>query len=278
MSGPEEARFTILVKPESPRPAPEIGRVLAAVLDLHITDATVRARYCGGIVASGLERQAAEAITVHLAALGIAVRTVEDSALENLPRGRRIRSLEILSDALCAEIPGGGDLVVLREEILGIHVHALPPLEDMVPEKPAPEGARRKPNASEPTTLSARGQRLKEALLAAGDPPPHLVVTLLRSGGAPALRAFREDLDYTSLGPRKLAHSLDNFLLVLENLQAFLPGVWMAERIGRFLERLDPAEFLYFKREEGQNFERWMQLWIGIRELPGEALGPSSSV
>jgi len=97
MSGPEEARFTILVKPESPRPAPEIGRVLAAVLDLHITDATVRARYCGGIIASGLER-------------------------------------------------------------------------------------------------------------------------------------------------------------------------------------LDPAEFLYFKREEGQNFERWMQLWIRIRELPGEALGPSSSV
>ena len=82
------------------------------------------------------------------------------------------------------------------------------------------------------------------------------------------MRAGREDMDYSPLGPRKLSNSLDNFLLVLEDLLRFAPEVWLAERVTDFLDSLDPARILYFKPEEVQNFERWMQVWMGPRFIP----------
>ena len=74
------------------------------------------------------------------------------------------------------------------------------------------------------------------------------------------------DIDYAPLGNEMMRHSLDNFLLLLERIRDLAPDAWLMEQVSGFLEKLDPSECLYFKPEEVQNFQRWMQLWISMSE------------
>jgi hypothetical protein len=119
-------------------------------------------------------------------------------------------------------------------------------------------------SARQPAAGSLPGNKLREALSASGDQPPCFFLTVFLKDGSRPLRFSQEDADYSSLGERKHSSSLDNFLIVLGDLLSFAPQAWLADRVAGFLERLDPAEVLYFKPEEGQNLERWMQLWIRL--------------
>ncbi len=253
--------FALILDPESPRPLAEIGKILIRQLELHPADAMARARYAGGILLTEVSNEAAGLLVDRLAEVGVSARCIDSALLKDLPRGFRARSLEVLPDAICAGIPGGQEIVILRESYRGVHLYALPStvsLEYSTGECP--------PEMGQESSLSPRAQKLREALLASGDPPPKLVLTLHCETSIGPVRLYREDLDYSSLGERKLPHSLDNFLLLLEDLHSFSPDAWMAERVRSFLERLDPAEILYFKPEEGQNLDRWMQVWIRIEE------------
>jgi hypothetical protein len=291
----------LVLEPKSPRPVAEIGRVLSYHLGLHPTDAIARVRYGGGVLLQGIDAGSAERVAAQLARVGVAARRVDGTLLGELPRGQRLRSLEVRAETVEARLYLGGERSLTRADLRGIHLYALPDPAARAGEPP-PDGGRagrlrhlrgfralaRRPLAptaeearalvearwferqhhdvGEEVSLSATGRKLRESLLALGDPPPRLYLTLFGPSEAGPLRASQEEIDYSALGGEKAVHSMDNFLRLLAALRSFAPRAWMVERIGLLLERADPSELLYFKPEEAQNLERWMQLWIRIRE------------
>ena len=96
----------------------------------------------------------------------------------------------------------------------------------------------------------------------------YLLLTLYCPPPIGPLRIRRNDFNYSSLGERKVSHSLDNFLQLLEQLVDFFPDAWNRAKIAEFLNDLDPKPIFYFKREEVQNFDRWMMQWV---RLAGES-------
>lgn len=78
------------------------------------------------------------------------------------------------------------------------------------------------------------------------------------------LRIAKNDFDYSCLQEQKQTHSLDNFLILLEDVLAYLPEAWNREAVGRFLSELDPLKILHSKEEETENFDRWMLEWVRI--------------
>jgi hypothetical protein len=256
----DQPRSTILLlEPGAPRPVAEIARVLIERLAFHPADATSRVRYSGGLLLNAVSRKEAEDVAARLGELGVSTRLVDAALLQDLPRGARARSLEFLSEELCAGLPGGEDLVIPRESIAGIHFFALPEVS-----RPPEPGAAGPSEGGERSILSPRATRLRENLLAAGG--PRIALNLLCGDGIGPVRLTREEIDYSALGSRKAPHSLDNFILILEDLLAFAPEAWLADRLARFVAEMDIAPFLYSKPEEGQNFERWMQIWIRLWE------------
>ena len=51
---PLEPGFALILQRGSPRPLPEIARILAYHLSLHLTDALTRVRYGGGLLAESV--------------------------------------------------------------------------------------------------------------------------------------------------------------------------------------------------------------------------------
>lgn len=296
----------LVLLPGSPRPAPEIGRVLAYHLGLHPTDAIARVRYSGGVLLSGIAHEVAEELRARLEQAGVQARRVPASLLRDLPRGHRVRSIKLLPGGIQAALHGGGERAIGGGDLFAVHLYALP---DPSPSSMGPRASEGLDPASAPGRLRAlprlrtitrlpqpvnreewrqvlktqwylrhhhgmgealeispRARKLREALLQASDPPPSLHLTLLCGSGIGPLRLLHGDLDYSRLGERKQPHSLDNFLLLLDELRGLAPGAWLIDRVAGFLDRLDPAEVLYFKPEEGQNLERWLLLWIRLTE------------
>src|SRR5206468_7352601 len=76
-------------------------------------------------------------------------------------------------------------------------------------------------DVGEELAVSSRGKKLRDAMAEGDDPPPRLQLTIIPGGGEGPLRLAAEDMEHAHLGEEKLSHSLDNFLLTLDRLQAF---------------------------------------------------------
>jgi hypothetical protein len=149
------------------------------------------------------------------------------------------------------------------------------PLESLLCTAEPPVPGEEAPGA-EASLLSPRGQQLfrnlKENGLAAME--IHLTIycleTLSRAGDAPTrrpwspLRIARRDFDYSCLGEQRQPHSIDNILILLEEVLAYLPWAWNRETAARFLASLDPGVILQSKGEEVENYDRWMLEWVRI--------------
>ncbi|MBI4582619.1 MAG: hypothetical protein HY717_01105 [Planctomycetes bacterium] len=283
----------LILEPGSPKPDAEIGRVLAAELGLFPSDAVARVRYGGGILVARAAAAAVDAILARVQALGVRARAIPVEALEECHRGYRSNRLEILEEILCARLAGGGEIVILREDLKAIQIGGLPGQDQPLPAPPRSEQGRKDApppeKALEPyfaelaatSRISPRGQKVLSWLREFEGPPPRFFLTLYARDPAGPIRLEREEIDFSPLGEKKLAHSLDNFLLLAETLIGQFPNLLNRERVAGFLERLDPAEILFFKEEESQNFDRWIQAWIRAEEIalqpPAPARNPSSS-
>ena len=73
---PLRGPFVMILERDSPKPDAEIGRLLAAHLSLHPTDAIVSVRYGGGLIAADLTEELADELRERLLALGVGARKV----------------------------------------------------------------------------------------------------------------------------------------------------------------------------------------------------------
>jgi hypothetical protein len=302
-------QYALILERESPKPDGEIGRALALHLPVTATDAIARVRYGGGLLVRGISEELAEEIRRSLAAIGVGARIIEAERWGPVPRGRRVTWLSLRGDSMRIRPgnPTGSDLVVPRSRILAIALQGVAP-------PPPPEASPRKSRLRNWTEVEERPVRrmgLEEALSyreptaslllepgadrgAAGIPSlsprgAELVRNLSRHGlagmrfrlkiyaaGEPGIyRLEKDEIDFSCLREQKQEHSLDNFLLLVEEILDFLPLAWNRRSAERFLAELDPRTIHCSKEEEAQNFDRWMLEWARI-ELEERSRGRTS--
>jgi hypothetical protein len=285
-----EDRFALILERSSPKPVAEIGRLLSCYLPVHPTDASTSIRYGGGLIATGLSAELTGELALRLEELGVRTRKIDSRRWAAAPRGSRVAALEIEEDRLIATLRGRlSRVAVPRGDVLGLRLHGIS--RERKDDEDTPGGGRRKRSAtpgtsvleqaveasgSEDAVLSHRGRellgRLKENSLVSMEmhltlycaEPPRPAGEEERVWRWSPLRIAKNDFDYSCLGEQKQAHSLDNFLIVLEEVLAYLPDAWNRETVARFLSELDPLGILHFKEEEAENFDRWMLAWVRI--------------
>ncbi|MBI4602930.1 MAG: hypothetical protein HY721_13315 [Planctomycetes bacterium] len=249
----------MILERDSPKPDAEIGRLLAYHLALHPTDAILRVRYGGGLVADGVPEDVADDLARRLREIGVRARKIDAALWAVVPRGCRAFGLAFGEEALEVRLVTGRRLLVPRRDIFALHLHAMA----------GPSGAKggdkaARPSIADAEVLSARGRKLLENLVEAGLEQVELHLSLLCAEPFGAVRVRRSDFDFSCLGVNVLEHSLDNFLILLDEVLLYLPEAWNRRAAEAFLETLDPKRILHFKEEEATNLERWLFQWIRI--------------
>lgn len=257
----------LILERDSPAPVASIGRILAYHFELHPTDAISRVRYCGGLLIESAPQDKVLEVARCLAEIDVRTRVVATDTLWALPRGYKIVSLTFSENEIRASKLTGSPLRLRRADIHGIHLYGLKPsgqevdLASILDSTPNPlplEAFDRATGAG----LSPRARRLLDNLEAAELRNLCLHLTLYCVAPIGPVRIDRDDFDFSCLGEQKQTHSLDNFLLLLEDVLAYLPDAWNRQRAVEFLEDLDPKRIFCFKEEEARNFDRWMLLWV----------------
>ena len=262
-----------------------LGALLARHFDCHPADAMARARYGGGILVECGAPEKVQYLQTRLREEGVETRILPSSALGECPRGFRVVTLDFRDEAILARQVGGRTLALLRGDIPGVHLYGLRP--DGAPSG-APEAAAGATEmgpvlgalgvAGAGRTLSPRGRQLVKNLEEAGLLAMEFHLTLCCREPTGFVRLEKDWIDYSSRGAGKLEHSLDNFLLLLDEVVAYLPDAWNRQPAVDFLADLDPRRILRSKREEVVNFERWMFQWARLEELSnGESWRQESS-
>jgi hypothetical protein len=241
----------LLIERDSPFPIPQVGRLLAFHFGLHPADAIARVRYGGGILVENAPREPLLEIQARLLEAGVRTVVIDSDLLYAVPRGQKAVAVEFLEEGLLVRRSTGPNLILARDGILALHLYGLLPAPAEA-EAPAAAGA-----AGSESLLSPRARQLTEKLAAAGFQGCLLHVTIYSAEACP-VRIARDDFQFSCLGEQKQPHSLDNFLILLDELLAYLPEAWNREPAARFLADLEPAAIIRFKEEEVRNFDRWM--------------------
>jgi hypothetical protein len=209
-----------------------------------------------------------------------------------VPVGTRIFAVEFLDDILLARLLNERELVIPREDVCAVYLHGVLPhsWKDSVapgssshrspsmiasggPLSRARKGSRqeedsrqhaRKIAATEPSLLGEKARILHERLEAAGWLSMEFCLTLYCPEPVGPLRLRKEGFDFSCLGPEKKAHSLDNFLTVVERTLQFVSKAWNREDAVAFLADPDPERILCFKEEMVDNLDRWICHWVQV--------------
>ncbi len=291
---PSATGFAVILERDSPRPFADIGRLLAYHLEMHPTDAVTRVRYGGGLIAESVTGEIADRLVGKLRDLGVKARRISTDLWALVPRGARVSRLELSDATLTARLVGGRKVDIPRRELFALQVHGLMPLDrgkPVVEIRPKKEkkptmglepllrsagfAAGSDPGLRESGSLGPRGRRLHDALAEHGLLTLELHLTLYADPFGP-LRIQKNEYDFTSLEVDREEHSLDNFLVLLDRVLAYLPGAWNRETAARFAESLDPRAIHYFKAEEAQNLERWLYEWSRIEAEEHSTLSAST--
>jgi hypothetical protein len=292
--------FALLLERFSPKPVTEIGHILASQLRLHPSDATARVRYGGGLIAEDIPEGVADELSRQLAEAGVSTRKVEAERWGITSPGYQVVSLEFLEDALVARLQNNAQLTVPDEDVFAVDVHGLMKTEAVeeieaetrghgesrtergtrlgVRPGSVEAGGRRSSHRSplpsevlfaqaerdQAPSLSPRGRTLLDNLDQEAKGAVELHLTVYCADPTGPLRVRRDRFDYSCLGEQRQEHSIDNFLILLEEILASYPNAWNRQPVEQFLRDLDPKKILRFKPEEAQNFSRWMLQWIRI--------------
>jgi hypothetical protein len=276
-------------------------RVLAAREGIHRADATLRVRYGGGLIAEDLPEEEADRLAADLAPLGVRCRKVPEDSWGIVPRGYHVKALEFVEGTILAKVLDEDELVIPEEEAFGIDVYLFAPEVEGTERddeggrstrwvrsrwvwegRRAPKGPTDRWGSGgrytragrvleselvppgEGPILSEGAQAFLERLAEAGLEDAELRATVYCHEPTGPLHVRKDRFDYSCLGDRKKAHSVDNFLNLVAVLAGRLPEALNRDAVERFLRTLDPQEILRSKREQTENFHRWVYQWARI--------------
>ena len=245
----------------------DLSAALQEQLGMHRSDAMARARYGGGILASGEARPRLEQLAAALERLGVSSSIAETAELENLPRPKRITGLEFSAGKLTAASRGGKNTAIEKAALAGIKAYALLPEAPPAEEDEEPSGGSLSASLlSGPTDdgrMTKPGNKLARLLDRLQDPRFNGIsfhLTLYGTNPLMALKINKDEFDYSCLEADKTGNSLENFLLLLERLLDWLPATGSAEEAGAFLDTPDPEIILLSGENEAAAFDR-SRLW-----------------
>jgi len=198
----------------------------------------------------------------------VRARAIDSSRWALESRGFRAFGLELPGAALIVRLISGRMIVVPKEKVFGIHLYALSAPRG---EGPSDEVALAMAGPGERGVLSPRGRDFLLKAVESGLLPFEIYLTLHSDEPFGPIRVRKRDFDFTSLGEKRLEHSADNFLILLEEVLAAFPLAMNREAAERFLADLDPRALFYFKEEEAENKDRWIIQW---RQIEVEERGP----
>lgn len=235
-----------------------VARLLAAVTGQTVPDSLQQVRYGRGIVARDLAAKPARELTRALASVGLGAFVVPVSEFTAAPRARRVSGVAIDDEGLGLTMRGREGLPPRRldwEDVWAIHPAAVV-LESGSEERDALARKGEPLAGLEPRakTLLTELRRNRERERA----PIRLSIEIVCNGP----RLFRLGSDstgiYANLAERA-DHSLENFLRLLEELLTKAPGaVLVPPGAMRLVDRGDPDQVLFAKREALDSFNAWL--------------------
>ena len=266
-SGAPAEKCSLVLAPGSATAHDDLSAALQKQLGMHRSDAMARARYGGGILASGETRPRLEQLAAALDRMGVSSSIAETAELENLPRPKRITGLQFSTGKLTAASPGGKNTDIEKADLAGIKAYALlpetPPAKEEEESGESSLSASLLSGSSDDGTMTKPGNKLAGLLDRLQDPRFNGIsfhLTLYGANPLMALKINKDEFDYSCLEADKTGTSLENFLLLLERLLDWLPATGSTEEAEAFLDAPDPEIILLSGENESAAFDR-SRLW-----------------
>ena len=286
-AGAPDEKCSLVLAPDSTADHDGLSAALQEQLGMHRSDAMARARYGGGILASGEARPRLEQLAAALEKLGASSSIAETTELENLPRPKRITGLQFSTGKLTAASPGGKNTDIEKTDLAGIKVYALLPEASPAKEEEEAGGGRLPASLLSGATGDGRitnvGDKLARLLDRLQDPKFNGIsfhLTLYGTNPLMALKINKDEFDYSCLEADKTGNSLGNFLLLLERLLDWTPATGNAEEARTFLDAPDPEIILLSGENEAAGFDRsrlWNMKTDNDKQAPERAENPGEN-
>lgn len=287
-AGAPAEKCSLVLAPGSKAAHEDLSAALQEQLGMHRSDAMARARYGGGILASGEARPRLEQLAAALEKLGASSSIAETAELENLPRPKRITGLQFSTGKLTAASPGGKNTAIEKADLAGIKAYALlpeaPPAKDE--EEPGGGGglsASLLSGSTDDGRITKAGDKLARLLDRLQDPKFNGIsfhLTLYGTNPLMALKINKDEFDYSCLEADKTGTSLENFLLLLEKLLDWLPATGNTEEARAFLDAPDPEIILLSGDNEAAAFDLsrlWNMKTDNDKQAPERAENPGEN-
>jgi len=277
-------KLSVITEPGASYPVAQIGRILAYRFGTHPSDAIAAVRYGMGVLVEHITPADAEAVCSNLDDIGVAAHIVPSTslAIDRAPRGIRAHAIERDAGGIIVRMVGGRRVPIASRHLRAIELYALAaddvPGGDEVTRKQFREEKRDSSSLlARPVSesvedallgrgLSPRGQNFRDAIVEARLPELRLHLTLFASSPFGPIRMRKDDFDFSCLDRQLQSHSIDNFLLLTEEVLAAVPrDAWGRDTVESFLTTLDPRPIHRAKPEEVTNRQRWLLYWIRAR-------------
>lgn len=256
-------------------PLGEAARILAEELGLLTADATSRLRYGGGFILERAPEERADAVRARFAEIGIETVTAPSEATLPTPTAIRLSSVGTQPEAFEGKTVTGRAFIVPWAQVRAIELDLIPSErseptaegeKSSTSDRSLSRGARLESASaragSRPGGLSPRAQRLLDRLEEASLLDAELRLSIHTSGPPRTFRLERQSLEHASRGRQRLPHSLDNFLLLLDEVVERANEASGRDAVLSFLRDLDPRPIVLAKPEESQRRARWIAYWF----------------
>ena len=249
---------------------PLIVNVVATALGVPIADVSQRVRYGGGFVVRGVDLETATAVSTCLEEEGLGSFLLSEEECAISPRPVKVTSCEISKSELQVTIGHQTPKQIAWPKIRALHAYAIArdPEEDQPRRQAMPvvvAGEKLDDKAREELrnkTYSVQAQKIIEDLALWASKhrgrEVQFFIDLLCFDPPALYRIKRHEFHYGGLGDKLRQHSLDNYLVLLEELVRHAGEAVVDQRTLRFLGKADFQALLLGKQEELVNYTSWV--------------------
>ncbi len=218
--------FILITAGENLPTVPMLADVLVAALGLDRSTAALTARRCWGILGTGLDEAAADALAAHCAGFGVAAKKIQADALPTLPAPNHAKKVILENGQAIFSLPGGRIAAVSPGEI---SVLAAAPIKEeftkTIKTTEGPSGGERAARLGimVVTGLPIGMGKSKEVKKEIKSSELSFYMDIILRDGAERLRFTSGDFDFSGLKEKKIYSSQMNFRVMAAELAAFAP-------------------------------------------------------